>query len=140
MSKKTKKLSNTKKNRLSLLAMPKPKVLELLYMATQPVTTEQLKEVLADTDAAEVHVWTELDIMEITMKSTVTVDVETMNGFMEDEEDLAFMKEHNIQSVYAITVEEPALEEFKGYAKKFVESFGGFLCSDSDDFMPVYEL
>lgn len=139
MNKKKQKSSGSKKNRLALLAIPKPKVLELLYMSPQEVTTAQLKEAITETEAAEVHVWPELDIMEITLPSTATVDVETMNGFMDNEEDLQFMDEHSIKSVYAITVEEPAMKEFGACVKKFIDAYGGFLCSDSDDFTPIFK-
>lgn len=136
---KSKKVSGTKKNRQANAAAPKPRVLELLYMSPKAITTAELKQVITEGEAVEVHVWPELDIMEITLLSKATVDVETMNGFMEEEEDLAFMKEHEIESVYAITIEESAFEEFGACMKKFIDAYGGFLCSDSDDFMPMYE-
>lgn len=132
---------NKKKNRASLLKKPEVKKLELLYMGNKEVTVKELEEVLVEGMTEEqketVQIWPQIQIMEITLPSEQVVDVESMNGFMDNEEDLVFMKDNDIQTVYALTMEETALEAFAPYAEKWMTAFGGFVCSDSDDFMPM---
>lgn len=133
--------NNKKKNRLSLLKKPAVKKLELLYMGTKEASVKDLEEVLVEGMSEEekenIQVWPQIGIMEITLPSEQVVDVETMNGFMDNEEDLAFMKENEIQTVYALTLEETALDAFRPFAETWMKAFGGFVCSDSDDFMPM---
>ena len=130
-----------KKNRLQLLKKPEVKKLELLYMGTKEASVKDLEEVLvadlSEEEKENVQIWPQIGIMEITLPSEQVVDVETMNGFMDNEEDLAFMKEHGIETVYALTMEETALEAFRPMAERWMNAFGGFVCSDSDDFMPM---
>lgn len=130
-----------KKNRLSMIKKPQPKMLELLYMGEKEVTVKELEQVLVEglteEEKEKIQVWPQIGIMELTLPSEKVVDVETMNGFMDNEEDLAFMKEKGIQTVYALTLEEAAVAEFEPMARKWMEAFGGFVCSDSDDFMPM---
>ena len=133
------KKKDKKKSKLAALIAPKVKKLELLYMAEKEITVKDLEQALTSDTNEETHIWPEIGIMEITLKSSGVVDVETMNGFMDDEEDLAFMKEHHIVSVYALTVEEPYLEEMRRCVAEWIATFGGFLCTDSDDFMPIYK-
>lgn len=135
------KKNNKKKNRLSLIKKPEVKKLELLYMGTKEITVKDLDDALVEGMTEEekdaVQTWPQIQVMEITLPSEKVVDVESMNGFMDNEEDLAFMKEKGIQTVYALTIEESAVAEFEPMARKWMAAFGGFVCSDSDDFMPM---
>ncbi len=115
----------------------KSKNLELLYMAQEAVSIKDLEKTLFD-KLEEIHVWPEIGIMELNMPSGIIADVETLTEYMEEEEDLKFMKEKQIQSVYALTVAEEGLNELMDYVKIWIKEYGGLLCSDSDDFTPIY--
>lgn len=119
------------------VAVPK-KNLELLYMTEQKVNVKSFADILEKEANVEVNVWDQLEIMEFIMPSKEIADFETMTDYMDDEEDLSFMKERNVKTVYAITVSEEAFQEFKRYMDQIISQFGGFLCSDSDDFHPFY--
>ncbi len=127
-----KKPNKKKEKKIEVKRVPN---LELLFMAKKEVTVKDLETLLLD-KLEEIHVWPEIGIMELTLPSGKVADVETMTDYMEDEEDLAFMAEREIKSVYAITVEEDALEELKACVECWIGEFGGLLCSDSDDFTP----
>ena len=129
-----------KKIKIKKTEVKKKVNLELLYMTDQVVDVKDFERVLAVEAKTEIHVWPEIGIMEFNMPSTATADFETMTDYMSDEEDLQFMKERNVNTVYAITIDQEAFEEFLPYMKKLVLELGGFLCSDSDDFSPFYEL
>lgn len=112
-------------------------ILELLFMAKEEVSVKELEKCLID-KLEEIHVWPEIGIMELNLPNGKTADVETLTEFIDDEEDLKFMDEQNVKSVYAITVEEDALGELMDCVKCWIEEYGGLLCSDSDDFAPYY--
>ena len=126
-----------KKNNTNKNEMKRSKNLELLYMAKQEVSVKDLERPLMD-KLEEIHVWPEIGIMELNLPSGLIADVETLTEYMEDEEDLKFMAEREVKSVYAITVEEDALNELVGYVNYWIQEYGGLLCSDSDDFTPIY--
>ncbi len=126
-----------KKNNTNKNEMKRSKNLELLYMAKQEVSVKDLETPLMD-KLEEIHVWPEIGIMELNLPSGLIADVETLTEYMEDEEDLKFMAEREVKSVYAITVEEDALNELVGYVNYWIQEYGGLLCSDSDDFTPIY--
>lgn len=114
--------------------------MELLYMTSAMIGVKDMREVFLSMEGVEVNTWPAIEIMELTMPSGKTADFETMTDFIDHPEDLAYMKEHNVNTVYAVTVEQENFEEMKPFIKALVDKFGGFLCSDSEDFMPVYEL
>ncbi len=113
------------------------KNLELLYFAEQEVTVKDLERSLIN-KLEEIHVWPELGIMELNFPNGIVADVETMTEYMEDEEDLRFMTDRKLKSVYAITIEENGLKELIEYVRCWIQEYGGLLCSDSDDFAPFY--
>lgn len=126
-----------KKNDAKKSVVKKSRNLELLYMAKQEVTVKELEQPLLN-KLEEIHVWPEIGIMELTLPSGKIADVEILTDYMTEEEDLQFMQEREIKSVYAMTIEEDALEELIPYVQCWIADFGGFLCSDSDDFTPFY--
>lgn len=140
-------MAKKKKNKVVKASMKKglnpveKKVLmELLYMTPEKVVARDLEKAITEEMEMEVHVWEELDILEVTLSSGQTVDIETMTEYIDDPLDLEYMKERNVQTIYAVTVEEVAMEEFLPIMRIITEKLGGFLCSDSDDFMPEYSL
>lgn len=133
-----KKKSTSLKMKLKKEVVPPKKNLELLYMTEQKVNVKSFADVLEQEANVEVNVWDQLEILEFIMPFKETADFETMTDYMDDEEDLSFMKERNVKTVYAITVSEAAFQEFKCYMDKIISQYGGFLCSDSDDFHPFY--
>lgn len=140
MSKKVKKGFKAPNVKTPEMKVKKKVTLELLYMSPQVIHVTDLNKVLALNSKIQVHVWDQLDILEITLPSGETVDFETMTAFMNDEEDLMFMAEKDVKTVYAVTIEEEAMDEFKPVMKEIIQAYEGFLCSDSDDFMPMYTI
>ena len=134
-----KKVKKFKMGKAKTEQKEKEVTMELLYMTEQSITVKDIKRVLEVCKEVEVDTWEEIDILEITMPSGEAVDFETMTDYIDQEDDVAFMKERNVQTVYAVLVSEKAFEEMKQYMSTVLCELGGFLCTDSEDFMPVYD-
>ncbi|BBF44301.1 hypothetical protein lbkm_2990 [Lachnospiraceae bacterium KM106-2] len=122
------------------IAIKKVVKMELLYMTPSEIGVKEMKELLETKEKVEINTWPAIEIMELTMPSGKTADFETMTDYIDHPEDLAYMQSKNVKTVYAITVEEEDFEELKPYVKALIEKYEGFLCSDSEDFQPEYQL
>ena len=132
-----KKMVKVTKTTSKEMPKKKEKQLELLYMSPVCLSVEQMQQAMKIVGGKEeIHIWPELDIMEFVLSDETTVDVETMTDYINDEEDKKFLEEQQIISVYAVTLLESTMESFLPYVKALIKEFGGFLCTDSDDFTP----
>ena len=52
--------------------------------------------------------------------------------------DLEFIEERKIQSIYVVSYEERDSEKARRVIKEIMEAKGGFLCSDTEDFEPMF--
>ena len=52
--------------------------------------------------------------------------------------DLQFIEEHNIKSIYVVSYEEGDSVKARQVIKEILEAKGGFICSDTEDFEPVF--
>lgn len=113
--------------------------LNLFYMSPNNVMVKDLKEVI-DKGGKLVQIWEELRVLQIELPNGNTVDFESMKPEFKDPSDGAFIKNRNINSLYAVTVEEEDFNEVKSSLYKIIEELGGFFCTDSDDFKPIYQM
>jgi len=82
---------------------------------------------------ADAELWDELQILEIVMEGG-SMDLERISDFDSDA-DQEFLRSHQVQSVYAVTLPETLLQD-AGRWFQVLTAFG-FICSDTEDFMPV---
>ena len=52
--------------------------------------------------------------------------------------DLEFIEERKIQSIYVVSYEEGDSGKARQVIKEIMEAKGGFLCSDTEDFEPMF--
>ena len=48
------------------------------------------------------------------------------------------IEERNIQSIYVVSYEEGDTQKARRVIKEILEAKGGFLCSDTEDFEPIF--
>ncbi|MDO4475705.1 MAG: hypothetical protein Q4B59_02865 [Lachnospiraceae bacterium] len=106
------------------------------YMAQEVVTLEQLKGCV-DEAGYEVEYWEDAGVLEITAGEKCSVDVEAETGGLEDEFSQAYLAEHQVQSVYYVSLPADRFEECRPVLECILEKTGGMLCADSEDFTPV---
>jgi hypothetical protein len=62
-----------------------------------------------------------------------------MDTNFKDSSDAAFVKNREIKTIFAVTIDDGALKETKAIMKLIIQDLGGFLCADSVDFNPIYD-
>lgn len=112
--------------------------MELLYMTPKEITAKDIAEVLKENEGAVVELWESMNVVEMEIPDGGTADFEPMKAEFKDPSDMAFVKNREIQTIFAVTVCEDDFEEISLYLKDVVEQLGGFICADSEDFKPFY--
>lgn len=113
--------------------------IDLFYMTPTNISVTELKEAI-DKDGNLAHVWEELKVLQIELPNGNTIDFESMKPEFKEPSDSAFIKNRNISTIYAITIEEEDFDHGKSYFCEILNKLGGFICSDSDDFKPIYQV
>ena len=116
----------------------KPAELELLYMSTSEITAKDVADFLKAESNIIVDLWEAMNIFEIELPNKATVDFEPVEMNFKNTSDTAFVKNREIKAIFSFYIEEEEFEQLKPYMEKLISKFGGFVCSDSEDFQPFY--
>jgi hypothetical protein len=114
------------------------KYIDLLYMTSEQITAKEISTVFEDITGLTVELWTEMNILELVLSNGNSVDFEPLDIDFKNESDTAFVKNRNINTIFAISLCEADLPTMIPYFNHLVASFSGFICEDSEDFSPVY--
>lgn len=109
---------------------------EWLYMNAEEIGSRQIYELFKDSSTYKAEYWEEIDILEIGIPEAGTVDMEEIECEFEDEAGIAFLKEHQIKTVYEVTIMPEHFQEAKAVMEIIMEKSGGFFCGDTEDFQP----
>lgn len=132
---KGKKTVNSKKEET-----PKEAVINnWIYMTPQVINARMIADILNSKTNLEVDIWEELDVLEVELSNESIVDFEPMDTNFKDSSDAAFVKNREIKTIFAVTIDDGALKETKAIMKLIIQDLGGFLCADSVDFNPIYD-
>ena len=127
-------LSDNKKKE----SKPTPKqYLDLFYMTPAKIQAKDIADLIRDTRDITVELWSEMNVLELELSNRNTVDIEPLTADFKAASDQAFVKNHNIQTIFAINLAEEDLRTVKNLFEHIVRQFSGFLCTDSSDFQPV---
>lgn len=114
------------------------KCFELLFMSKKEIDTRYIYNRIKEMEGILSDYWEGADVLEIEFPEKSSVDVEPISNELKHPSDIAFIKNREIQSVFAVTTYEDVLEQTKEIFTKIINETGGFLCSDSEDFKPFY--
>lgn len=117
---------------------PVKQYIDLFYMTPRQVSAADIAELLSNSRNITVELWAEMNVMELLLPNGSTVDLEAIEVDFKDPSDTAFIKNRDIQAVFAITMCETDLTLVTPYFEQLVAEFSGFVCADSEDFSPVY--
>lgn len=112
--------------------------LELFYMTPSTVNAKDIVDLLQSDSKLKLQLWEEMNVLELELPGESFVDFEPVEPIFKDPSDSAFVKNRNISTIFAININESALQSAIPYFEQIIEHFGGFVCSDSADFQPVY--
>ena len=120
----------------------KAKEYDMFLMLGQEAGANDVISALKERGMSGLDVWESMGVFNLEAKEGEGVDFEEIdiNETFVDPSDLAFIKNRNIHTIYSFRATEAQIEELKPYFKEITEIFGGFACSDSDDFQPMVEL
>ncbi|MGB8453563.1 MAG: hypothetical protein WCD89_14695 [Anaerocolumna sp.] len=147
MDKQNKPQNNSKKNRnikTSLNTKPHKEikkeipVTDWFYMTPNDVNAKMISDILKSERDIEVELWEEMNVLQIIMIGNKPIDFELVEYQFKDPSDAAFIKNRNIKTIFAVTIEEGTLESFKPILKIMIDEWDGFLCADSVSFKPSY--
>lgn len=127
-----------KKSSKKIEKKEKKKCFELLYMSKKEIDTRYIYDIVKEMKGIQFDYWEAVDVLEIEFSEKSSIDIEPMNYDLKHPSDIAFIKNGEIQSIFAVTTYEDILEETKEIFTKVISQTGGFLCSDSEDFKPFY--
>ena len=87
----------------------------------------------------QIEVWRELNLMEVVLDSDSLIFQDAGECFI-DPLDLEFIQEHQIRTIYQISFEAGDGKMVRKIMRELIEKKGGFICSDTETFEPIYGL
>lgn len=131
------KMKKIKKSTIVEAQKRKKKILEFYYMTPEKTNARELTTLVTSVDEEKVDVWPELNLMEVVLDSDSLIFQDGRECFV-DPLDLEFIEERKIQSIYVVSYEEGDSGKARQVIKEIMEAKGGFLCSDTEDFEPMF--
>ena len=110
-----------------------------LYMLPGNITAKELAEKLDFMEKEAVEVWTEVNLLELTLGNG-TFTFEDMMEDLSSTEDVALLEKLNVKQVYACDYEASDAENVQKIMKCLIETVGGFMGSDTEDFEPFVKV
>ena len=109
---------------------------EWLYVAEEEIVPNQIYALFTENKNWKAEYWEEAGVLEIELPEAGSVDLENMDGASEDEVMEAYLKEHGLHTVYAVTIRPDDFEQAKKVMEYISGRLGGYFCGDTDDFQP----
>lgn len=106
-----------------------------LYMCQKEMELSAVKEVFEEEYSVEY--WEEAGVLEVEMKDSSCVDFEEVDLRRADEVTESYMEEHQIQTVFLVTIPPENFTGAKAVMEMLIASSGGFFCGDTADFTPM---
>ena len=110
-----------------------------LYMLPENITAKELADKLDFMAKETVEVWTEVNLLELTLENG-TLTFEDMMEDLNSTEDAALLEKLEVKRVYACDYEASDAENVQKIMKCLIEAVGGFMASDTEDFEPFVKV
>jgi len=138
-NKNTKGKSNSK-SVVKVTPKKKPVIMHLFYMTENAIDCVQLVTGIAEEDGMTVDVWEDMSIATIEYSANEGIDFEECDvDSFDSESDIEFVQSHNIKTIYQVTLVDSLKEKAGRFFQTIIDTNGGFFCSDTDDFEPVFD-
>ena len=107
------------------------------YMVSKSIKAGDIFDVIKKNSKFDdkTEFWDEADVLEIQTGEKTSIDIEKIDIF-KDEEDRKFVNDNKIGTIFSIVAAEQDFECVVEVFREVVKSIGGFVCSDTKDFMP----
>lgn len=109
---------------------------EWLYLLPEETKLRSIYELFGEDMPWKAEFWEEAGVLEIELPDAGSMDMECMDTDLGDEAGNAYLAEHKIKTVFAVTIVPEDYEKIRGIMGKIIEKKGGFFCGDTEDFKP----
>lgn len=113
------------------------KILEFYYMSPAEMTAKELSLCVEAVPQESVEVWNELNLVEVVLENDSLIFQDARECFV-DPLDQAYIRSRNIKTIYQISYDESDAPLVKKVMRDILLQKGGMVCSDTDDFEPVF--
>ena len=129
-NKKCDNFNNSKKKQSSQMC-------DFYYMAVSDVMAQALFNIIKELKVFswKTELWDAAQVIEIQTDEKCSIDIEKIDCF-KDEQDKKFLEDNHVKTIYSIRIDESDEKNMIMVFKKIVENLGGFVCSDTEDFLP----
>lgn len=112
--------------------------IDLLYMTPEVKSAKDIATLFENDSTVSVQLWEEMNVLELELVNENSIDFEPLEVAFKDPSDAAFVKNRNIKTIFALSLNEAELNNTIPYFEKLIDNFSGFVCADTVDFTPVY--
>lgn len=113
------------------------KIIEFYYMTPTETDAKSLSLCIHTVSEEKIEVWRELNLMEVILDNDSLIFQDASECFV-DPLDLEFIHGHKIKTMYQISYDAADSEAVKKIMSEIITHKGGFICSDTDSFEPIY--
>ena len=106
------------------------------YMSENEIGVADIKTQL-DKIELETEIWEEAGVLEIILEEAGSMDMEAIEDDFEDEYSRAFLEEHQVKSLFYVTIKQEVYDKAKEVMEVICGKLGGFFCGDTEDFTPI---
>ena len=129
--------NKTKRNKIYSKNGKKPEApANWFYMNDKEVTVRDIFQALESEDSIHAEIWETAGVLELEIPDQKSIDFEQTKPDLRDEYSNAILKEHQIKSLFYVTIDPENIQLIQCLMKKIVFSCGGFFCGDTEDFSP----
>ena len=103
------------------------------------MNARELSLCIASVPEEQVEIWTELNLVEVVLANDSLIFQDARECFV-DPLDLEYIRDNDIKTIYQISYDAMDQTVVRIVMKEILEQKGGRICSDTDDFEPVFTL
>ncbi len=107
------------------------------YMSEHVVSARNIYKIYEDRDEIDAELWEAAGVVELTLPDGTFIDFEDNGTELKDVYSCRFLKEHQIVSLFYVTVGSDNFDAVKKEMQRVTQLAGGFFCGDTEDFQPV---
>lgn len=113
------------------------KIVEYYFMIPAEIQVKALSSMITVVNEKDVEIWNELNLMEVVLESDSLIFQDARECF-EDPLDLEFIEQKEIKTIYQISFDLADQPKVCQVMKELMEKTDGIICSDTEDFEPIY--
>lgn len=108
------------------------------YMHPEDKSARSIYEAISAEKSFETDLWDELEILEITLSNQGTIDFQRVEPELGDDIGEAFLKKHDIHSLYTVSFQPEHADSVFAVFEKIVSVAGGFFCEDTETLNNIF--